>query len=64
MPHPGISGEMTGIDLNSEQIVLVTSIRDDKAKDVEWETAAAENANLEEITGVDPQIKGVDPTEK
>ena len=64
MPHPGISGEITCIDFNSEQIVLVTSIRDDKAKDVEWETEAAENANLEEITGVDPQIKGVDPTEK
>ena len=37
-------------------MVLLPAIEDDKPTYVERETAAAENANLEEITGVYPQV--------
>ena len=43
-------------------MVLVPDADNNKPADAEWETAAEENASLEESTGVDPNITGVNTT--
>ena len=57
MPHPDMSSEMPKIYFNSEQMVLQLAVEDDELKDKELETKAAENSNLEEITGMDNKIR-------
>ena len=54
---------MTGIDLDSEQMVRGPAVEDDEPTDLEQATATAKNDDLQEITGVDPHISGVNPTE-
>ena len=51
-----------GIILYSEQMVPVPAVKYGEPKDTEHAIAAAENANLEEITWVYPQITVVNPT--
>ena len=52
-----MSSEMPKIYFNLEQMVLQLAVEDDELKDKELETKAAENSNLEEITGMDNKIR-------
>ena len=52
---------MPGIDLGSEQMVLGPATEDERPTNVERATVAVEKSNFEEISGVDPNITGVNP---
>ena len=61
MPHTDISEKMMGIDLDSEKMVPVPDLDDEKTTYSEQTTALSVHHNLEDITGVDNQTKGVNP---